>query len=335
MADTERSPLSRDAFASLIETNLPDNSAGQITPADVRIVFDGLADSAVWHDEAASGASAYDIAVTNGFEGDVSAWLESLTGPAGLAGPAGEPGPAGPVGPVGPQGVDGVDGRAFTGVIPTKETKIAIGPDHDGAIFATLADDPTSLVLPSDSDTNLRIGTAVHALQSGAGVARFVGATGVTLLIPDLFVPETRFRLGALSAVKVGPDAWRVSGDAALTPTAIIMPNGGALSGVIASEEASILLRGDHSGTIIETTSASPITVIAPLDEAISVGAVIRVAQAGDGDVSFVAGAGARLLHCASKAPHASGRDAVVTLCKTSPTTWRMIGDLALLKSFA
>ena len=51
------------------------------------------------------GASAYEVAVQNGFVGDASAWLESLIGPEGQPGAIG---PAGADGPVGPPGADGL-----------------------------------------------------------------------------------------------------------------------------------------------------------------------------------------------------------------------------------
>lgn len=55
----------------------------------------------------ADGKSAYEIAVEQGFEGDVNEWLESLKGERGeqgLRGPQGEQGPAGQ------DGIDGADG---------------------------------------------------------------------------------------------------------------------------------------------------------------------------------------------------------------------------------
>jgi hypothetical protein len=67
------------------------------------------------------GASAYQVAVSNGFVGTQSAWLESLVGAQGPQGPAGtngidgaqgpqgEVGPQGPQGPAGTNGVDGAD----------------------------------------------------------------------------------------------------------------------------------------------------------------------------------------------------------------------------------
>ncbi|MFF2922719.1 hypothetical protein ACFVTP_10000 [Streptomyces celluloflavus] len=49
------------------------------------------------------GASAYEVAVAQGFEGTVADWLDSLVGPPG---PRGEQGPPGPRGETGPAGAD-------------------------------------------------------------------------------------------------------------------------------------------------------------------------------------------------------------------------------------
>lgn len=54
------------------------------------------------------GKSAYDIAVENGFEGDVDSWLDSLVGPKGDQGPRGYGG-SGSTGAQGPQGPAGAD----------------------------------------------------------------------------------------------------------------------------------------------------------------------------------------------------------------------------------
>ena len=63
--------------------------------------------------EIAVGKSAYDLAVENGFEGDINVWLEQLKGPQGEQGPQGiqgEQGPQGEVGPTGPKGDQGEQG---------------------------------------------------------------------------------------------------------------------------------------------------------------------------------------------------------------------------------
>jgi hypothetical protein len=61
----------------------------------------------------ADGASAYEVAVANGFVGTEVEWLASLVGPAGAdgaAGPAGADGAQGPQGIQGPAGTDGAQG---------------------------------------------------------------------------------------------------------------------------------------------------------------------------------------------------------------------------------
>ena len=56
----------------------------------------------------ADGKSAYELAVAQGFKGDLDTWLESLHGPQGKQG---EQGPAGKDGERGPQGLPGADGK--------------------------------------------------------------------------------------------------------------------------------------------------------------------------------------------------------------------------------
>jgi hypothetical protein len=55
----------------------------------------------------ADGKSAYELAVTQGFKGDLTSWLESLRGPQGLPGADGKQGPAGQPGQPGKDGKDG------------------------------------------------------------------------------------------------------------------------------------------------------------------------------------------------------------------------------------
>ena len=56
------------------------------------------------------GASAYEVAVENGFVGTEAEWLASLVGPEGPEGPQGPQGPQGDEGPEGPQGDPGATG---------------------------------------------------------------------------------------------------------------------------------------------------------------------------------------------------------------------------------
>lgn len=98
------------------------------TPNDLMLHFEQMAldteEQILAVGEGADGASAYEVAVANGFVGTEAEWLESLVGPAGAdgdTGPAGADGATGPqgpkgdtgdTGPQGPQGPPGVDGGA-------------------------------------------------------------------------------------------------------------------------------------------------------------------------------------------------------------------------------
>ena len=83
----------------------------------------------------ADGASAYEVAVANGFVGDETAWLASLvgdTGATGATGPQGDTGATGATGATGPAGADGADGVGVpvggtTGQVLAK----ASGTDYD------------------------------------------------------------------------------------------------------------------------------------------------------------------------------------------------------------
>jgi hypothetical protein len=90
----------------------------------------------------AAGASAYEIAVEEGFVGTEEQWLLSLVGPAGATGAQGEQGVAGPVGatgpegPAGPQGPQGIQGE--TGATGATGPEGPQGPQGDsGVVVAT------------------------------------------------------------------------------------------------------------------------------------------------------------------------------------------------------
>ena len=86
----------------------PGGSAGQVLSKSSSANY-----AATWVDvtgvaDGADGASAYEVAIQNGFVGTEAQWLASLVGPQG---PKGEKGDTGDVGPVGPQGIQGAQGE--------------------------------------------------------------------------------------------------------------------------------------------------------------------------------------------------------------------------------
>jgi hypothetical protein len=286
-------------------------------------VFEGLADSALWHDEANGGASAYDVAVAAGFVGDVAAWLSSLVGPAGERGSAGLMGPR------------GEDGHGIARVEQLKSTSYVVTAADDGVCFLAMGDGSTDVTLPDDATVPIRVGAVVYVIQGGSDPVRFAGAGGAILQTMDGYLAETRGRLAALSALKIAADTWRIHGDAAIASDVVIAPNGGALAGVLATEETTIRIGAGHAGHLIETTSPFSVTVVVTADAAVPVGATVRVVQAGDGLVSFAHEPDVRLLHCRTRLPECSGRDGVIVLHKTAVDTWRASGDLGLVRAFS
>jgi hypothetical protein len=84
------------------------------------------------NDEAGTaGASAYDVAVANGFVGTEAEWLASLQGADGADGSQG------PVGPAGADGQDGAQGPA--GADGADGTQGPAGADGADAVIATFA----------------------------------------------------------------------------------------------------------------------------------------------------------------------------------------------------
>jgi hypothetical protein len=181
----------------------------------------------------------------------------------------------------------------------------------------------------------MHIGAIVHVIQRGTGLARFLAGGEAQLEIMEGFLPQTSARFASISALKVAPNTWRIHGNVALAPNATALANGGALSSIIQTSETAIRIGTDHKGAMIETTAVEPVTVLATVDASIPVGAVVRIAQMGEGAVHLAADSEAKLLHCGTRLPMSSGRNGIVILHKTAADTWRVSGDLALVHAFA
>lgn len=98
--DNELSPTSVNPVQNKVIT-------GKITELEGKIKENG-----------GNGKSAYEIAVTEGFEGTEKEWLESLKGEVGPEGPQGPKGDTGPQGPKGDTGAEGPQGpKGDTGSI--------------------------------------------------------------------------------------------------------------------------------------------------------------------------------------------------------------------------
>ena len=95
------------------EWDRPIAAVTRLHPESGRILVRALPSEAAGS-EGADGASAYEVAVENGFVGTEEEWLLSLvgpTGPKGDTGDTGATGATGPTGPEGPQGIQGIQGE--------------------------------------------------------------------------------------------------------------------------------------------------------------------------------------------------------------------------------
>ena len=139
-----------------------------------------------------SGASAYDVAVANGFVGDEAAWLLSLigaTGPAGeigpqglqgLTGPSGAQGLQGLTGPAGIQGVTGPSGvqgiQGLTG--PAGPTGGAGASAYQSAVSLGYLDTEANWLLTLIGPTGPAGAQGIQGLTGAAGLQGIQGPTG-------------------------------------------------------------------------------------------------------------------------------------------------------------
>lgn len=112
-----------------------------------------------------NGASAYDIALANGFEGTQAEWLASLVGAQGEKGDKGDKGDTGETGPQGPQGEPGQDAAsAFTNYAPTDFISHALQITSDtGAVKEVLNQNVTAQIAAKAA--------GVYTFSSAAGIA--------------------------------------------------------------------------------------------------------------------------------------------------------------------
>ena len=159
-----------------------------------------------------TGASAYELAVDNGFDGTEDEWLASLQGATGPTGPTGADGPVGPTGADGATGADGPIG-------PTGADG-PIGPTGaDGPIGPTGADGPTG---PTGADGPI----GPTGADGPTGPTGADGATGPTGPTGTIINPDIAFAANNQS------DTITIN---LTTPTVISLPDDQTLSGITAN----------------------------------------------------------------------------------------------------
>lgn len=108
-----------------VQTALGVNLANVATAAQ-----GALAETALQPGDGSDGASAYEVAVANGFVGTEAQWLASLVGPQGAAGPQGPQGETGPAGPQGPAGTTSFAGLTDVPPLVQSQTTGITGADQ-------------------------------------------------------------------------------------------------------------------------------------------------------------------------------------------------------------
>lgn len=114
----------------------------------------------------ANGKSAYELAVSEGYEGTLAEWLESLVGPQGEPGPAGAQGPQGEQGPEGPKGDTGPQGPQ--GPIPIKGVDY-LTDDEMTAVAEQIAESITPEMVGARPNTWTPTAEDVGALPTSGG----------------------------------------------------------------------------------------------------------------------------------------------------------------------
>ncbi|CAM2785459.1 MULTISPECIES: glycosyl hydrolase family 28-related protein [Streptomyces] len=178
------------------------------------------------------GASAYEIAVAEGFVGTPVQWLDSLVGPPGPAGPQGPEGPQGPQGPEGPQGpkgdpgdgsVNSVNGDLGPDIILNAADVGAVpdtAPGSPGGV-AQLDDTGTLAAAQRPTYTAADVGAIPTTAQGTPGGVASLDASGKvpSTQIPPISSGSTHFDVRAFGAAGDGATddapAFRAALDAA------------------------------------------------------------------------------------------------------------------------
>lgn len=167
----------------------------------------------------ADGASAYDLAVADGFEGTEAEWQASLVGPQGPKGDTGDTGPAGATGEQGPAGDTGATGPA--GADGASAYEVAVADGFEGTEDEWLASlvgpqgpqgdpgaDGTTLIVAGTNITVDGTGTTEdpYVVSSTAAGSALEGTSGdVDILASSAWTPVP------LAEITTGSSDWTLS----------------------------------------------------------------------------------------------------------------------------
>lgn len=216
------------------------------------------------------GASAYEVAVADGFSGTEADWLASLVGPAGAAGgtgPKGDPGDTGPEGPAGPQPPLGDAGAGPTIALKSDDptTTNARTPTAHASSHAAAGPDaitPESIGAAGLADDNVFTGTVIFNNETPVVPARDAEFDNQVIRLAQLLnlintrAPKPAYVFdvtdyGAKGDARVVADGAMSAGVAVLTSATANWPSD------IAGKAISVKGAGPNGVTTLVTTVAS------------------------------------------------------------------------------
>lgn len=147
------------------------------------------------------GASAYQIALANGYDGSEVEWLASLQGPAGAAG---EQGPAGPA---------GADGETLPApVAESAATSITLALADAGQYLRTTNAAAVTITVPAQASVAWAAYTEIHIEQGGAGAVTISAGAGVTVNRLSGATPTVAGRYGVVTLKRIAENTWTLFG---------------------------------------------------------------------------------------------------------------------------
>lgn len=146
-----------------------------------------------WNDLQYGLASAYEVAVRNGFIGNEQEWLNSL------------------IGPTGPQGDQGFDGSTYDVSPSIPNTSYNLTIDDQQKLLKMTSSTPISVTVPSNSQQPIPIGKSITLIPMSTGQITITGSTEVN--IRTTTSNKSRSQYSVITLIKIDTDEWVLGGD--------------------------------------------------------------------------------------------------------------------------
>ena len=105
------------------------------------------------------------------------------------------------------------NGGAINAVRATAAPLASIDLTDVGGMIELTAEDPVTVILPSDDTAYIPDGAVVHIVQAGPGRVTLSAESGVKALVCAAKAMEIAEQHGVVRALKTAPNTWRLTGD--------------------------------------------------------------------------------------------------------------------------